>query len=154
VNYLLDTNIISAVAPTKKDRPAALVDRLDQASDSLYLSVVTAAEIRDGIAKLTREGAAKKAKALATWWNAIEHLYATRILPFDLPAATIAGRLTDVARARGQAPGFADVAIAAIAQEHNLTILTSNIKHFEALSAVALNPLKRLPPLPAALSTR
>ena len=75
--------MISAVAPTRSDRPRALVDWLDRASAELYLSVVTSAEIRDEIAKAQREGAVRKAKALGDWWNALEHIYAERILAFD-----------------------------------------------------------------------
>lgn len=107
MNYLLDTNIISAVAPTKKERPHALVRWLDEASDGVYLSVVTAAEIRDGIAKTAREGASLKAKNLNAWWDAVEHLYGARILAFDLRAAKIAGKMMDSARGAGNAPGFA-----------------------------------------------
>ena len=86
VNYLLDTSVISAVAPTRKDRPAALVEWLDLSSSRLYLSVVTAAEVSDGIAKAAREGAVRKAANLKEWWDAVEHLYRDRILPFDLRA--------------------------------------------------------------------
>jgi toxin FitB len=145
LSYLLDTNVISAIAPTRKERPKALLDWLDEASNSLYLSVVTAAEIGDGIAKATREGATRKAADLNAWWSAVEHLYANRILPFDLPAANIAGRLMDVARAAGHAPGFADVAIAATAHAHGLIILTRNKKHLEVLSSSVLNPFDALP---------
>ena len=106
MSYLVDTNVISAVAPTRSERPRALVDWLDRASAELYLSVVTSVEIRDGIAKAEREGAARKAKALREWWNAVEHLYAERICAFDLTAATIAGAMMDRARAAGQAPGL------------------------------------------------
>lgn len=146
--YLLDTNVISAVAPKRKDRPAALVDWLDRASDGLYLSVVTAAEVRDGIAKAMREGASRKGEVLGKWWDAVEHLYAERILAFDLPAATVAGALMDAARGAGHAPGFADIAIAATARANGLTILTRNGRHFESLSADVLNPFDALPPLP------
>ena len=152
--YLLDTNVISAVAPTRKDRSTALVDWLDRASDGLYLSVVTAAEVRDGIAKAMREGASRKAEVLGKWWDAVEHLYAERILAFDLRAATIAGKLMDAARGAGHAPGFADIAIAATAQANGLTILTRNTKHFESIYGSALNPFDALPPLPDGRPTR
>jgi hypothetical protein len=154
VRYLLDTNVISAVAPTKKERPAVLVDWLDHASDFLYLSVVTAAEIRDGIAKATREGAAKKAATLSAWWDTVEHLYGDRILPFDLRAATIAGMMMDVARGAGHAPGFGDVAIAATAEAHGLIILSRNVKHFKPICDSILNPFDTLPPLPEAKRRR
>jgi toxin FitB len=151
VSYLLDTNVISAVAPTRSDRPRALVDWLDRASAELYLSVVTSAEIRDGIAKAQREGAVRKAKALRDWWNAVEHLYAERILAFDLSAAAIAGAMMDRARGLGEAAGFADVAIAATAEARGLTVLTRNVRHFRAIYARVLNPIDApLPPLAAA----
>ena len=148
MNYLLDTNVISAIATTKRDRPAALARWLDEASDGLYISVVTVAEIRDGIAKLAREGASGKAATLLQWWNAVEHLYGDRMLPFDLAAAIVAGALSDKARGAGHAPGFADIAIAATAQVHGLTILTRNIRHFAPTGVAALDPFDTLPPLP------
>ena len=42
-------------------------------------------------------------------------------------------------------PGFADVAIAALAQNAHLLLLTCNIKHFEPLGAVCADPLIALP---------
>ena len=90
MKHLVDASVISALAPTKAERPAALVGWLDRRSDDLFVSVVTAAEIRAGVAKAARHGATRKAKALASWWAAVEHLYGDRILPLDLKAATIA----------------------------------------------------------------
>ena len=145
MKYLLDTNVISAVAPTKAERPEALIEWLDRASDNLYLSVITATEIRDGIAKAEREGAARKAATLKSWWEAVEYLYSPRILPFDLKAANIAGPMIDRARATGNAPGFADIAIAAIAQSHGLIILTRNIRHFAPIYSEVANPFDTLP---------
>ena len=51
-------------------------------------------------------------------------LYSDRVLPFDLIAAQTAGALNDRAYASGRHPGFADVAIAAIAKSRQLVILT------------------------------
>jgi predicted nucleic acid-binding protein len=152
--YLLDTDIISALAPTMKQRPAALCDWLDEASSGLFLSVVTAAEIRAGVAKASREGAARKAANLTAWWDAVEHLYGGRILAFDLPSATIAGKLIDAARAAGHAPGFADAAIAATAKANGLTILTANTRHFAPFGGRSVNPFDALPPLPGATPER
>jgi toxin FitB len=154
LNYLVDTNVISALAPTQRERPAALVDWLDEASDGLYLSVVTAAEIRAGVAKASHEGASRKAANLQAWWDAVEHLYGMRILAFDLPSAAIAGKLIDAARSAGHAPGFADIAIAATAEAHGLTILTLNRKHFDPLGGSTLNPFDALPPLPGVRADR
>lgn len=145
MNYLLDTNVISALAPGRADRPTALIDWLDRRSDDLYLSVVTAAEIRAGIAKAAREGATRKAEALKNWWDTVEYLYGERILPFDLAAASLAGDLADRAKARGQAPGFADVAIAATAGVRGLALLTRNTRHFDILCDVVIDPFATPP---------
>jgi len=143
--YLVDTNVISAGAPSRL--PAReLIAWMDTHSDELFLSVVTIAEIEDGIAKAKREGATRKARDLTAWLETLLHLYTARILPFDLVTAQIAGALSDLARGQGQAPGFADVIIAATAQRHGLTILTRNLRHFEPLGIKVHDPFSALPP--------
>jgi len=145
LTYLVDTNVISALAPTKTDRPAALIDWLDRRSGDLFLSVVTAAEIRAGIAKAARDGARRKSETLESWWDAVEYLYGDRILPLDLNAATIAGALWDRAAAKGHAPRFADIAIASIAEARALVLLTRNTRHFEHICDRLINPFETLP---------
>lgn len=144
--FLVDTNVISALAPSKRDREQPLIDWLDRAGSRLFLSVVSAAEIMSGIAKAEREGAAVKARLLTEWWQGVEHLYARQVLPFDLSCAHAAGRILD--RARAHRPGFEDVAIAATAEVHGLTVLTRNMRHFEPLGVRALDPFLALPELP------
>ncbi len=142
--FLLDTNIISTFAPTKRhnEQTKEFREALERHTDALYLSVITAAEIQDGIIKHFREGATRKGSGLSDWWNAVCHLYGDRILPFDLKAAHIAGMLLDRARAKGHAPGFADVAIAATAMSRDLIIITSNMRHFQPLTSLVKGPLE------------
>lgn len=144
--FLVDTNVISALAPSKQRDIEPLVAWLDQASQHLFLSVVSAAEIKAGIAKAEREGAAMKAQRLTEWWGSIEYIYAEKLLPFDLKCAHVAGRILDDARAHQ--PGFEDIAIAATAQVHGLTVLTRNTRHFEPLGARVIDPFAQLPELP------
>tara|TARA_B100000378_G_scaffold202440_1_gene165705 strand:+ start:121 stop:552 length:432 start_codon:yes stop_codon:yes gene_type:complete len=141
--YLVDTNVISALAPSKHRRETALIDWLDQASDSLFLSAVTAAEVQAGITKAEREQSKTKAERLQAWWQSIEYLYGEKILPFDLHCAHAAGEIIDVARAHQ--PGFADIAIAATAKAHGLTILTRNIRHFAPLGVPLHDPFQSVP---------
>ena len=144
-SYLVDTNVISATAPTAVRR-AELIEWMDSHSPDLFLSAVTVAEIADGIAKAKREGANRKASDLTAWLRTVLHLYGDRVLPFDSPTAEIAGALADLARGRGHSPGFADIAIAATAQQHGLTILSRNERHFTAMDKAVLDPFKKLPP--------
>ena len=143
--YLVDTNVLSAGAPGRPERSTALIDWMDAHSDRLFLSAVTVMEIVDGIARLKRSGATTRAGSLEDWLQLVLHLYGDRVLPFGLSAARLAGELTDHARAAGHSPGFADIAIAATAGCHDLTILTRNLRHFEPLGVPAIDPFKTLP---------
>ena len=144
--YLVDTKVISALAPSNQRPASRLVEWLDRASPYLFLSVITVAEIQSGITRADRIGASTKATRLREWWGAIEYLYARQLLDFDLGCAHIAGRILDEARAHR--PGFEDIAIAATARAHELTVLTRNLRHFEPLGVPAIDPFDALPPLP------
>ena len=142
--YLLDTNILSASAPTRRDADAeALAAWMRAQSDRLYLSAITIAEIEAGIARAVRIGASAKAPVLRRWLAAVEHFYASRILAFGIEEARQAGAILD--RARAHDPGFEDIAIAATAAAHGLTVLTANERHFAPLGVPYANPLKKLP---------
>jgi toxin FitB len=142
--YLVDTSVISAGAPSRL-APPELVGWMDAHSMLLFLSAVTVAEIEDGIAKLRRDGATRKAEDLAAWLETVLHLYGARVLAFDTPTARIAGALSDRARGQGQTPGFADIVIAATAKRHGLTILSRNLRHFVPLGVPVLDPFVALP---------
>ncbi|MBI3702426.1 MAG: type II toxin-antitoxin system VapC family toxin [Rhizobiales bacterium] len=143
--YLVDTNVISAAAPTAAVTHPQLTAWMDAHSSALFLSAVTIAEIADGIAKAKREGAKRKASALAGWLRTVLHLYGDRVLPFDITTAEISGALSDLARGRGHAPGFADIVIAATGRRHDLTILTRNVRHFAPMDVVVVDPFQGLP---------
>ena len=143
--FLVDTNVISALAPSKRENVELLIEWLDKASPRLFMSVISAAEIKAGITKAGGEGATRKAHQLAEWWQSIEHLYSDRLLPFDLQCAHVAGGIIDAARAHQ--PGFEDIAIAATARVHDLVVLTRNLRHFEPLGVQAVDPFSTLPEL-------
>ncbi|MCY3752723.1 MAG: PIN domain-containing protein [Alphaproteobacteria bacterium] len=143
--YLVDTDILSTGAPGRRERSAALSEWMNTHSDSLFLSAITIAEICSGIARLRRTGASAKAERLDDWLELVLHLYDARIIRFDVPAARQAGLLMDRERAAGRSPGFADIAIAAIAADRSLTVLTRNLRHFRPLGVPAMNPLETLP---------
>lgn len=143
--YLVDTNVLSAGAPAKTRPATDLTAWMDRNSSRLYLSVITVAEVEDGIAKARREGASRKADRLAEWLEALLHLYSARILALDIATARVLGGLSDRARGSGHAPGFADLAIAATAQQRGHTVLTRNLRHFHMLGVTALDPFEGVP---------
>lgn len=146
VVYLVDTNILSASAPTKAVTQPDLCNWMDVNSRHLFVSVITVAEIEDGISRSRRAGAHAKAGRLADWLETVLHLYADRVLPIDLPVARHIGALMDHARGQGHDPGLADVAIAATATLRGYTVLTRNLRHFAALGVKLIDPWVGLPP--------
>ena len=143
--YLIDTNVLSAGAPTKAVATPELVAWMERHSAGLYLSVITVAEVEDGIAKSRRQGAHRKAERLADWLETLLHLYSARVLLVDLKTARRVGTLADHARSQGLKPSLADLVIAATAQLHDWTVLTRNLKHFAPLGVPALDPFEALP---------
>ncbi|CAN7662171.1 type II toxin-antitoxin system VapC family toxin [Rhizobium sp. LjRoot30] len=145
--YLLDTNVLSVTAPARANDPQQMRVKqwLDRASAAIFLSSITVAEIENGIAKAERTGAVRKAEGLARWLDLIIYLYGERIIPVDVPIAKTAGRLLDQAVGRGGNPGFEDAAIAATAQQHELTVVSRNARHFMLMDVAFIDPHDQLP---------
>jgi toxin FitB len=57
----------------------------------------------------------------------------------------LTGALSDLARSRGQFPGFADIAIAATARRYDLTVLSRNERHFAPIDVAVVDPFRTLP---------
>jgi predicted nucleic acid-binding protein len=151
--YLVDTSVLSAGAPTNSVAPQDLRAWMDRNSAGLYLSVITVAEVEDGIARSRRAGALTKAERLAGWLETVLHLYGNRVLPIDITTARRIGALADHARGQGHDPGLADLAIVATASVRGYVILTRNLQHFAPLGTPALDPFEERPgdvPLTAA----
>lgn len=118
---------------------------MDHNSNRLFVSAITVAEIEDGIAKSRRLGAIRKADELSAWLETLLHLYGQRVLSFAVPAARLAGALSDLARSKGLDIGFPDLAIAATAHAGGLTVLTRNLRHFRPLNVSVHDPFVQLP---------
>ena len=145
--YLLDTSVVSVLAPGRESFvPTPLSEWLQAHHKQLYLPCIAVAEMAQGIGKLRRAGGAERADRLDRWLDGLLSIYADRILPLDAQAARLAGDISDAAMAQGRHPGFADVAIAALAQNAGLLLLTCNLKHFEPLGVACADPLVALPP--------
>ena len=144
--YLLDTSVVSILAPGREAFvPTPLGQWLQAHHKELFLPAIAIAEMAQGIGKLRRAGGAERADRLDRWLDGLLATYADRILPLDAQAARLAGQISDAAIAQGCHPGFADVAIAALAQHAGLLLLTSNLKHFQPLGVACADPLVQLP---------
>ena len=138
--------MLSILAPGRESFvPTPLGEWLQTHHEQLYLPCVAVAEMAQGIGKLRRAGGVERAERLDHWLDGLINVYSDRILPLDAQAARLAGDISDAAIARGRHPGFADAAIAALAQNAGMLLLTCNLKHFEPLGVVCVDPLVQLP---------
>lgn len=144
--YLLDTSVLSAFAPDKPAPSPGFAAWLQANAKLLYIPCIAVAELEQGIRKLSRAGGAARAGRLSAWLEGLIDGYAERILPLDVAACRVAGQIADKAVAAGRHPGFPDVAIAALAKQHGLRVLTRNVRHFVALGIACTDPFERLPP--------
>lgn len=99
--YLLDTSVLSLLAPGRLPAEHPLLRWIGEHHETLYLSAVTVAEIEQGVCKLWRLGVSGRAEALKRWLDELLTSSADRVLAFDARAGRIAGELSDRARRRG-----------------------------------------------------
>ncbi|NKN35388.1 type II toxin-antitoxin system VapC family toxin [Agrobacterium sp. a22-2] len=140
--YLLDTNVISMLSPSKADIPRDFLSwmREQDARNALYLSVVTIQEIEKGQHLLEAKGATAKAEAIRLWLRGLVHIFQDRILPIDMDIASIAGGLEAQTMTAGHNPGMADALIAGTAKARGLVVVTWNTRHFLPFSANVVAP--------------
>lgn len=140
--FLLDTNVVSVLAPSKSEASADFLNWLDRmdADGRLFLSVVSIREIEKEIALLDHKGATAKAASLKAWLSGLVSTYDDKIIDFDADAAAIGGRLEAKALAAGHDTGMADAVIAGTAAAHELVNVTRNTKHFLPFGIAVLSP--------------
>jgi len=134
---LLDTNVISE--PLRKAPTARVVEWIDaQPLETLYLSAITVAELRFGVASLP---AGKRRDGLHDSLEMkVLPLFTGRVLPFDLAASQTYANLMTKARAAGLAIGAADGYIAATAAANGMKVATRDTAPFEAAGVSFVSP--------------
>lgn len=137
MRYILDTNIISELNKPKPDR--GVVEWITEADeDAIHLSVITVAEIRNGIQRLT-DG--NRRRLLETWLEIeLPIRFENRILPIDYEVASEWGVVVAQRQSQGRPIGVMDGFIAATARVHGLGLVTRNITDFSGSLDELVNP--------------
>jgi predicted nucleic acid-binding protein len=132
---LLDTNVVSAVRKSTCD-PNVLAWMAAQATDTLYICAITVLEIQRGISQVALRGDEIQAAVLNRWLeDMVLPAFAGRILPIDHLVARRAAQLP-----WADARDYRDPLIAATGLVHGATVVTRNIKHFQASGVPLVNP--------------
>lgn len=134
---LLDTNVVSE--PLRRDPEARVIDWIDaQSLETLYLSSITVAELRFGVACLP---VGKRQEELHTSLEKqILPLFSGRVRPFDMDCTNTYAKLMAKARASGLAIAPADGYIAAIATFNQFIVATRDVSPFQAAGVNVINP--------------
>jgi predicted nucleic acid-binding protein len=136
---LLDTNVVSE--PLRQEPDLCVIHWLDvQPIETLYLSSITVAELRAGIAMLPV--GRRQAGLHENLEKRVLPLFAGRVLPFDLPCTHAYAELLARTRKNGLAIAAADGFIAAIAAAGGFTVATRDTSPFEAAGVAVVNPWK------------
>ena len=139
---VVDTNVISElwkIAPSPNVR--AWMNA--QVAETLYLSAITVAELRLGIAVMP----AGKRRALyqESLENGLMSIFRGRVLTFDLDTSGVYAELVARARAAGRAINKEDGYIAATAAVRGFRVATRDVSPFRAAGLSAINPWEETP---------
>lgn len=131
--FLLDTMVLSESGKRAPDRRVLAWQEM-VAADTLFVSVITLGEIEAGIVR-QRAIDPDFAGRLDRWASGLQEAFAARTIPVTIAVALRWGELYTRLKRRDT-----DLLIAATALEHDLTVVTRNIRHFEPTGAKTLDP--------------
>ena len=134
---VLDTNVVSELM---RQVPARRVMEwlADQPPSDIFLSAVSEAELRYGVA--TMPAGRRRDILAATIEEHVERDFAGRILSFDSSAAQAYATIAAERRAAGRPIAPFDCQIAAIARSRGASVATRDTGGFEGTGVDVINP--------------
>ncbi|MBC8130836.1 MAG: type II toxin-antitoxin system VapC family toxin [Rhizobiaceae bacterium] len=132
--FLLDTMVLSEGFKVRPDPAAYRWLNAYRHQDTAYLSVITIGEVARGVRRLEMTEKRRPDRYI-DWLEATVVVYDKRVLPLTIGTARRWGQLSHDLRNTNP-----DLLIAATALEHDLTIVTRNVRHIEPTGVKLLNP--------------
>ena len=138
MTYLLDTCVLSEAR--RRQGHSGLKDWLRGIPETdLFISSLTLGEIQQGIARLTHDLA--RQQALQQWLETrLRPRFQGRVLAIDAETALNWGQLSGRGMAAGDKPPVVDALLAATAMQHNLVLVTHNIRDFVKFPIQVFDP--------------
>ncbi|HMS75434.1 type II toxin-antitoxin system VapC family toxin [Gordonia sp. (in: high G+C Gram-positive bacteria)] len=135
---ILDTNVVAVLMGTSKhDVATAWLNRQDP--HALFLTAITRAEVRYGIARLP---AGSRRDRLSRMADNLFTSQADRTLMFDIAAADYYGDIVAGRERDGRPIGSADAQIAAIARVHDAIVATRDSNGFLRTGVTTVDPFE------------
>lgn len=134
---LLDTNVISEPQRLRPD--TRVIDWIDaQSLETLYLSTITVAELRAGIALMPT--GKRRDKLHENLEKRLLPMFTNRVLAFDMVCTKAYAELIARSRTTGLALETADAFIASIAVANGFVVATRDTSPFVAAGLKVINP--------------
>jgi predicted nucleic acid-binding protein len=134
---LLDTNVVSE--PLRHTPEARVIEWIDaQPLETLYLSAMTVAELRAGVALLPT--GKRRAALHENLEKSVLPMFVGRVLPFDLACTNAYAELMARVRKAGSGIETADACIAAVAIANGFTVATRDTSPFQTAGLTVINP--------------
>lgn len=134
---ILDTNVVSELMRPESDA-SVIAWVAKRPASSLFLTTVTEAELRYGMALLPP--GRRKSRLTQALEGVLRDDFAQRILPFDRDAARTYAEIVSHRRQRGRPIAQFDAQIAAIARARDAGVATRNKNDFSDCGIEVLNP--------------
>lgn len=127
--FLVDTNVLSELV---RKRPDPGVLQWAQEVRKVAISAATVEEVYFGLSW-------KPNPRIQTWFEGFLEIHC-EVLPVTAVIAKRSGEIRGQLQARGQTRSSTDMLIAATAQEHQLTVVTRNVRDFEDCGIPIFDP--------------
>ena len=135
--FAIDTNVASELMrPEPAPAVAAWIGEHD--AQEMYLTAVTEAELRYGVAILPAGRRRRALEAAMTRW--LDQGFRERILPFDSAAARAYAEIAADRRQAGRPIGEADCQIAAICRSVGAVLITRNVRDWGGAGIAVADP--------------
>lgn len=134
---ILDTNVVSELMDQAPH--AAVVHWLDRIPwTSLWTTAVTILEVRYGLAVMPPSR--RRTQRENAFVRLIDEKFEGRVLQFDHAAAEETAALMGARHRRGRIGDLRDNMIAGIALAQRATLATRNVRHFDDLRVLVIDP--------------
>jgi len=136
MSYLLDTNVVSE---TERKCPDSNVLKWLDGTDpwNVYLSALTIGEIKKGVSKLA---SGKRKAHIQNWLEDVRQQFGGRILPITEQTFLVWGKMMAEFEQKGIVRSALDSFLEATALEHDLILVTRNVRNFHGSAVTILNP--------------
>ena len=130
--FLVDTNVLSELV---RKRPDSGVLEWSQEVKRIAISVASIEEVYFGLSW-------KPNPRIQLWFEGFLETNC-EVLPTTARIAKRSGEIRGQLQARGRTRSSTDMIIAATAQEHQLTLVTRNVRDFEECGIPVFNPFRK-----------